>query len=115
MKKLNDFCVGENESIKAAITQIEKNRCRCVVVRNANNKVTAVLSEGDILRALLKDTDLHAPLKSIANPSFRYLTESEASIEKAAPILRRGITIVPVIDEKFQLVDVITQFDLFQQ
>ncbi len=115
MSDYSKFCVDEDQSILSAIAQIQKSSCRCVLVRNAERKITAVLSEGDILRAILNGTDLHAPLANAANPSFKYLQGADASIQETIPLFKQGITIVPILDNKFDLLQVITIFDLLEQ
>ena len=111
MNKLNQYCVDEGSIIKEAIAVIQGNLSRCVIVINQKKKVLGVFSEGDVLRAILQDIDVHTPLKRVMKPSFYYLNERD--LDKAHALVKKhGITLIPVIDANFILKDVITIFDV---
>ena len=114
MKNLKKFCVSENSTIKEAIYGIQTDLCRCVIVLNDHNKVTGVFSEGDVLRLILSEVDIHTPLKKVIKPSFFYL--KDRNFEEAFRLVKKfGITLIPVVDEDFNLKDVITIFDILDQ
>lgn len=111
MTEIRDYCVSDGQTIKDAINAIQGNLSRCVVVLNDNKKVIGIISEGDVLRALLNDIEIHTPLKKIVNPSFQYL--QERNMFKAYNLVKKyGITLIPIIDEDFYLKNVITIFDV---
>ncbi len=111
MSKLEDFWIRESATMEDAIASIQKNNSRCVVVIGAERKVVGVFSEGDVLRAILAGTDVHAPLRSLMKPSFRYLHQRD--IAAARKLLFGGITLVPVLDADFRLTSVLTLRDVF--
>ena len=112
MRKLEPFIVAESATIKDAVLQIQNNHCRCVVVVRDGKKrtVAGVFSQGDILRAMLDGVDIHTPLNRVISPSFRCLKSYD--IEKAAEYIRDGLTLVPVVNNSYELKDVITFFDV---
>ena len=111
MKDISKYCVDELQTIKEAVAVIHDNFSRCVVVLNADKSVIGVFSEGDVLRAVMNDMDIHTPLKKVVRPSFFYLTERD--ITKAYELVRKhGISLVPIVDDRFHLKDVITIFEL---
>lgn len=113
MSKISKFCVSEKNTIKEAISVIQGNFSRCVVVLNENKKVVGVFSEGDVLRAIMQGIDLHTPLKKVISPSFLYLKEK--NMLKAYELIKKfGITLIPVIDDSYDLKDVITIFDVMR-
>lgn len=113
MNRLKNYCVNEDQTIKDAISVIQNNLSRCVMVLNAQGKVVGTFSEGDVLRSLLQDVDVHIPLKKVINPSFHYLNEND--MLKAYELVKRhGITLVPVVDDEFELKDVITIFQIME-
>jgi len=113
MKKIKKYCVDEEQTIKDAISVIQNNLSRCVVVLNSKKKVVGVFSEGDVLRAILNDIDVHAPLKKVIKPSFFYLKEK--NIEEAYKFVKKhGITLIPLVDTDFKLKDVFTIFDIMK-
>ena len=100
------FTVPVGSTVLDAIEAIKVNRSRCAVVINAN-RVVGVLSEGDIMSALLHDTDVHAPIEGFVQRNFKFL--AKRSLDDALDLMRRfGVTLVPVVDRNMQLLDVIT-------
>ncbi len=111
MKKFDNYCVDENQTMKEAISVIQNNLSRCAIVLNSHGKMVGTFSEGDVLRAILQDVDIHSPLKKVINPSFRYLTKK--NMLKAYELVKKhGITLIPVVDAKFRLKDLITIFEI---
>ena len=106
MKNLESFCVSEEASVQDAISSIQVNESRCVIVMGEGSKVVGVFSEGDVLRAVLAGHDMHTPLKKLLNPTFKYLQSEDFA--GAVKLFRRGITLVPVVDNDFALRSVMT-------
>ena len=102
--------MSEQATMRDAITVIQRNESRCAVVRGHAGKVVGVFSEGDVLRALLRGTDIHAPLRNLLRPSFVYLRER--NLDEARGHFRRGISLLPVLDSEFNLRDVLTVQDI---
>lgn len=107
MSDLRDFTVNRRGTLLDAIDAIDRNHSRTVVVVEGG-KVIGVLSEGDILRALLGGADVHAPLAGFVQLGFRYLPKRDlqAALKMMHP---RGITLLPVVDADFKLEAIITQ------
>jgi len=103
---LTDFCLDSDATLIDAVAKMNKNRSRTVMVVEAG-KLTGLVSEGDVMRALLRGVDTYAPLRAVVNRSFRFLTTVD---HQAAFILfqEHSFGLVPVVDEDFRLVDVIT-------
>lgn len=99
--------------MQEAITSIQKNGSRCVVVIGQSGKVVGVFSEGDVLRAVLAGTEVHAPLRNLIKPSFRYLQSRD--LAAARRLLLSGITLIPVLDQEFKLQAVLTLNDVFKE
>ena len=112
MAKLDLYTIGDNATLLQAMAKIEKNRSRAVVV-TSGRKVVGIISEGDILRALLNGMDKHALISSVVVYSFTFLRERD--LEKAFDLIRRHLfTLIPVVSEDFRLQDVITLHDIFK-
>ena len=70
-----------------------------------------VISEGDILRALLNGVHTHAPISPFVVYSFKYLRNRD--MEEAFQLVKKYLfTLIPVLDNDFNLVDVITLSDV---
>ena len=75
-------------------------------------RVSGLLSQGDIIRALASGANLFASVGQFSSPSFMYLKSRD--LEKAYQLAKtRGMTIFPVLDDDFKLIDVLTLFDVF--
>jgi CBS domain-containing protein len=106
---LEDYCVGEHATMQDAIAVIQKNRSRCAIVRSREGKVVGVFSEGDVLRALLRGSSVMAPLANLMRPTFVSLKSRD--MLAAHEHFLRGLPLIPVLDEEFRLMDVITVTD----
>ncbi len=95
-----------------AVEAIKNNRNRCVVL-TSGERVAGVLSEGDIMSALLRNTDVHAPVADYARHNFKFLRERD--MNTALELMREfGLTLVPIVDEQLHLLDVITLSDVLR-
>jgi len=105
-----EFTISATATLLDAAARIEANHSRSVFVM-AGDVVEGVISEGDILRALLRGADVRAPLRDFVHHDFKFLTAWDDA--KALELMRRyGITLVPVVDGHLKLVSVIRLQDL---
>lgn len=110
---LDDFMVPESATLLDAVEVIDNNHSRCAMVMSGE-KVVGIISEGDIMRALLRGADIHAPLAEYANPSFKFLERRDHA--KALELFRRhGISLLPVLNRELHLIDVVTLRDVLEQ
>jgi len=113
----SDFRVSHNATLLAAVQRIQRNHSRAVMVtetQGEEEKIIGVISEGDVMRALLQGVDVHAPLESFVKHDFKFLRKRDLS--QAMSLFKKfGITMVPVVDEKFYLRDVITLRDVLSE
>lgn len=109
---LERYCVKEQYTIKEVLERFESYNDRVAIVTNASDKVIGVVSQGDILRALSAGQSLYTPVCQIIRESFLHLYEKD--MEKAYPIFRKKqISLLPVIDQNSELIDVITIDDIY--
>ncbi len=107
-----EFTIGVNGTLLDAAARIEANHSRSVLIV-AGDVVEGVISEGDIMRALLRGADIRSPLRDFVHHDFKYLRERNH--DQALELARRfGISLVPVVDEKMRLKDVITLRQLLE-
>lgn len=85
---------------------IQQNNLRCVFLTD-NEKVVGVCSQGDIMKALLRGGNVHMPVEKIATTNLRYLRSRDWDTAQKW-IRELGITVVPILDDEFRLIDVIT-------
>jgi CBS domain-containing protein len=108
---LSKYKISDNTLIEQAIQMIELNSTRCVIVHNGLNKVIGIVSEGDILRSILKGISIMSPVKHIMNMNFIYLMEKDD--DKILSLFKSGITLIPILDQNFQLIEAVELVQYF--
>ena len=108
---LDRFTVQTTDSIRTAMVKITANRYRAVVVLD-QDKVVGTVSDGDIRRAFLKEVLPIAPVEQIMN--INCCTTTERDPQKLAEIIRREqVTLLPVIGDANELLDVALAYEPF--
>ena len=108
---MDRYCIGLDYTIKEAIERIDYNKNRVVVVLNEDSKVVGVISQGDIIRALSSGKNLFSKVESIVRPNYFYMNSRD--MDKAYSVFKKTkITLMPIVDEGFHLVDVINMDDI---
>jgi CBS domain-containing protein len=99
------YIIADNQLIEQAIEIIEMNNSRCVVVVNAHKRVVGVLSEGDVLRAILKGVSILSPVKNVMITHFQFMLERDDM--KIKELLKKGITLIPVLNDQHEMKDIV--------
>lgn len=107
------YCIKRGYTIKEAIEGISSNKDRIAVVLNSGGKVIGVVSQGDIIRALVSGKSIYSKVDDIIRSDFLYLNSRD--MEKACKLFRKlKITLIPVVDEEFKLLDIIVLEDVYR-
>lgn len=102
--QITDFIIDENITLINAVKVIDRNG-RGIAFICKNNKLRAVLSDGDIRRYILNKGNMEEEVKHVANYKPKYLkTGSSLNIKKYLSDNR--ITAVPVVDEQGGIVKI---------
>lgn len=110
---MNKYCVRDNYTLFEVIESFQKNHDRVACVLNSNEKIIGVVSQGDIIRALCDGVSMRAKVDKIIRSSFIFLKERD--LERAYTIFKKEkITMLPIVDDDFRLVSVITLIDIFE-
>jgi len=109
----NDFCVTKDYTIMEVMHVFERNKERGVVVVGESGKVCGFVSMGDIIYALAGGKDMYAHIGQICTSSFIYLKEKDYK-DALKLFQKRNISLIPVIDDEMQLVDVVTAKEIFK-
>lgn len=85
---------------------LDKTGLQILLVTDGTDRLTAVLTDGDIRRALLRNVQLDESVKTIANRNFVSMAEgdSRAAVEV---ILSSKLNHVPIVDSLGRLVDLV--------
>lgn len=107
---IQDIIINEEISIRQAAKVLDKT-AKQVLLITEDNKLKAVLTDGDIRRWILKSGDLSAPVKEIANYSPKYITETERY--KAKRLMKKySISSIPVVSIEGEVKSIIFWNDL---
>ncbi len=110
---MDKYCIGLDYTIKEAIERIDANKNRVVIVINNDFKVVGVVSQGDIIRALCSGKNLYTRVGAIIRSNFFYMNEKD--LGKAYELFKKiKITLMPIVDDSFHLIDVITMDDIYK-
>ena len=113
--ELSKYYLSSSSLIIDAIESIENNSSRCVIILNSSKKVIGVISEGDIIRLLLEQVNLKSPLKNVINKSFQFLNSDQKIDDNMVfDIIFRGVTLIPIINNNRELVDIIVSSDFLK-
>lgn len=94
--------VDEDKTLGDAIQAVTNGGIHLALVVKTNAKVVAVITDGDIRRALLDGFDMNAPLSEVANYKFSHLP-ANISKEKALEELKiSGLEHLPLLDKDGQ-------------
>lgn len=104
---MNKYFVLKSYTIKEAIDIIDEYHDRVVLVVNEEEKLIGIVSQGDIIRALSSGKNLYSYIGDIFRTDFIYATKKD--MEYIVQIFRKKkITLLPIVDEEFRVLDVIT-------
>ncbi len=113
---MNDFreiIVSEDITLNEAISSLSFSPERALLVINNNKKLVGILSEGDIMRALIKGADSFSSINHWITRDYKFLTEY--NLRQALLAFNEfGISIIPIVDKYSQVTDVIGVFDLLK-
>ena len=103
---LNQYTIESSGTLLDAAQTIIANHSRCVIVMSAG-KAVGVISEGDLVRALLRGTDIYSPMQPFIHHGISFLAKRDMA--KSLELFRtRGISLIPILNDEFGLEDVIT-------
>jgi len=108
--------VSRETKLKDAIVKMSEGRLGSVLVLNENNEVIALLSDGDLRRALMKDNfSLECSVESIASKNPRTIQDKNLLASDALEIIENyKIQVLIVEDENKKLLGVLHIHDLIE-
>lgn len=104
--KYNKYTISKNDSIKSALVRLNsfsKNDGLTLFVINEENQLCGTLTDGDIRRGLLLNSDLDQRIETIMNTSFIYIKRNSFTSKDIQQIKLKGIEILPLINDKLKI------------
>jgi dTDP-glucose pyrophosphorylase/CBS domain-containing protein len=112
MKNLDKYFISNNSSLEDAITKMIKQGVKTLIVEK-NRVLLGTLSDGDIRKLILKKIKLKNKIKNYVFKNPKCLKKGYRDSSAKKILAENGYDLIPVIDEKKLIVDVITWIDLF--
>ena len=96
----------ESRTVADALLAIERNQRGVIFTTDSSNRVTGILTDGDIRRAMLANSDLNVSLENLTNRDFVFAFK-ETSREDILKKLDGRVKVMPVLEDGV-LVDLIS-------
>ena len=111
--KFQDYIIQSNCTIIEAVEKMQVINTRDLLIQK-NKKIIGTVSEGDILRAILRGNDLRSKIEDASNTNFKFVEVGKE--HEAVDIFKKEkVFIVPVFDKRFKLLHIITLSNFFDE
>lgn len=108
--------VVESASIKEVIYEISSKRLGATVVVNSNNKITGIITDGDIRRMIEKGSDIQSlNAKDIMGHNPKTIQKNELAIRGLEMLESKNITQLIVVDENENYFGMVHFHDLIRE
>jgi len=112
-KNLNKYTIFSNDNLSEAIKKINSNPCKTLIVIK-KNKVLGTFSEGDLVRALVKNTNLFSLVSDHMTTEFKFINKFDKD-KIIKFFLKYNISLIPICNKKFELLDIIIVYDFLKK
>ena len=100
--------VSSSFSVKNALTHFNNSADHLLFVVDENNFLLGTLTDGDIRRGIIKGLRIENNIVDFLNTSFKsVLNKADLKTEKVKSLLIDGIVIIPVLDSKGRIIELI--------
>jgi dTDP-glucose pyrophosphorylase len=108
MRQYNDHLILKGSTIKKALELLNELAPDSILfVVDNEDKLIGSLTDGDVRRGLLKNFTLGSKIDEIIQPNPRFIKKGENNIEKIISYRENMFRILPVVDDKMRVVNVI--------
>jgi dTDP-glucose pyrophosphorylase len=117
MKK--DLTIKSDATIKEAMKALSRSAANetqkaVLLVIDEEKRLIGTITDGDIRRYILDGQDLQGTIAKVFNPEPVYVYQKDLNIEQIRQTLKKEkITLVPIVNEKLQIVDCVTWENAF--
>ena len=109
MMQLDKYTITENGTIREALRKINEisGEAQMLFVVDANKKVIATLSDGDIRRGLVAGHELSESVEDIMFREFQFIEENDLKVNHIPELRRKGIQVVPILSKEGHLLRIL--------
>lgn len=110
---LKPLIIYADTSIREALGAINLSKRQIALVVDADGRLVATVTDGDVRRGILNGVDLDGPVSQVMHTTPTTVTQGAPNAEARRLIRERKLQHVPVVDDDGRLVDLATVSDLF--
>lgn len=114
-KRWENILVSPDMPLNEAISVMDKQGMRSLVVVDDNRKLLGVVSDGDIRRALIKAVSLHKPVSVIMQRTPKVAAPDWSQTRKLSCMEQHRLLLLPVVESDGKLSDVSFLYELLQK
>jgi len=107
MKNIKGLLIKEESTIKVAFKKMSLNGYKTLLVVNKKNQFLGIISDGDIRKNILKNSNLDEIVKNIYNKNPVYLSINYDYQTLKKIFIEKKIDLIPIIDKKNKIHEVI--------
>ncbi len=112
--ELNALTIPPEATLREAIEAIDRSGRQIALVADADRRLVATVTDGDVRRGILRGVDLDGPVAQVMHENPTTVTEGVPDAETRRLIRERKLQHVPVLDAQGRIVDLATVQDLFR-
>lgn len=113
-EKIQNRSISSRESLLSALKQMDTEKVKTLFVLD-DEHFEGIITLGDIQRAIIKNIALNEPVSRILNRDKIYGYQSEVEDSIREKMRRMRAEVMPILNEKGELVDVWFWHDLFKK
>lgn len=113
MENWQNAIIDEEETIKKAIEVIDASSLQIGLI-TSGKKLTGLLTDGDVRRAILKGVSLSEPVKMVMKKQFISATEKNSRDEIISLMRQKEIRHIPVLDDQGNIVNLFTLLEFLK-
>src|SRR5690606_4680212 len=101
---------NQRETIAAALRKIDQNKWGFILVTDDSQKVLGVVTDGDVRRAILVDSNLERSIADVMNRDFRFAYQ-ETPREQILKLLDQKVHFIPILGSDHKFLEVVSRED----
>ena len=109
MDSISGHIISVGATIKEALIALDalKSKDLNLFVLNNSNAVIGSVTDGDIRRGLIRGSQLDSPIEVVMKRDFIYFVDSKVDLKELKKYKSKGITLIPVLDTKRQIINIL--------
>ena len=112
---IEDQILNKDSTLKAALKKMSLSGTKCLIVTNKEDKFLGTLSDGDLRKAILKDSNLDTPITKIFNSDSFFILKQDLNYDSIKEVfIEKQFDVIPIINEDKTVHKIISWKEVFQ-